>query len=353
MSGVIWGRFFWSDWANDPKLKLCSLAGQGLWMRLLCVMAESDPVGFLTVNGVACNDEKLLARLVGAEAAEVACLILELENNGVFSRRHGDKAIYSRRMVRDSQRHEKAVKGGRKGGKSSRDNQRGIFDSSEDTSDDTSASTPEPTSHHTSPPSSPPASWDTLAPSFERKLGPMVLTTARSKLENNNLAQRPNRRATEPGQAAPAGFDHERLIDQLCEASGIDRNQAASTPALLDASPIRNLLDAGYDLELDVLPALRRARRPGVGSWSYFVAAIQDARAKRAAVAPAPAAKPAGVDWDARVAHYRKTGDWPEAIFGMRMAGQVPQAVLAELDEIDANRPPSPGVTIAGGKSAA
>lgn len=114
MAATIWSKFFWSDWANDPALRLCSLAAQGLWMRCLCIAAESDPTGYVSVNGrpLGVTD---IARMVGVTETEAASLIADLERNGVFSRDRNGR-IYSRRMVRDAKLQEVARKNGRRGG---------------------------------------------------------------------------------------------------------------------------------------------------------------------------------------------------------------------------------------------
>ena len=100
MAGTVWSKFFWSDWSNDPALRICSLAAQGLWMRMLCIAAEADPTGYVTVNGrpLGVTD---IARLAGVTETECESLLAELDWNGVFSRDRKD-AIYSRRMVRDA-----------------------------------------------------------------------------------------------------------------------------------------------------------------------------------------------------------------------------------------------------------
>lgn len=114
MSSTIWAKFYWSDWASDPALRLCSLAAQGLWMRMLCIAAESDPTGYVTVNGrpLGVTD---IARLAGVTETECESLLAELDRNGVFSRtRNG--AIYSRRMVRDMKTAKNNRENGKKGG---------------------------------------------------------------------------------------------------------------------------------------------------------------------------------------------------------------------------------------------
>lgn len=114
MSGAIWSKFFWADWETDPALRLCSLAAQGLWMRMLCVAASHDPIGYVAVAGKGL-DETSLARLTGCQESEVASLLGELSEMGVFSRdRHG--RIYSRRMIRDAKKTAIARKNGREGG---------------------------------------------------------------------------------------------------------------------------------------------------------------------------------------------------------------------------------------------
>jgi hypothetical protein len=80
-----WGKFYWSDWADDPALALCSLAAQGLWMRLLCIAAQGAPYGHVNIGGKSPTVE-MLAKLVRAKPPFVARLIAELERHGVASR---------------------------------------------------------------------------------------------------------------------------------------------------------------------------------------------------------------------------------------------------------------------------
>lgn len=114
MSGLPWSKFFWSDYAADPALKLCSFAAQGLWMRMLCIAAEHDPVGYVAVNGRGL-DASGVARMTGGATDEVAGLVSELEGNGVFNRdRRG--WIYSRRMIKEMRRTRAASATGKLGG---------------------------------------------------------------------------------------------------------------------------------------------------------------------------------------------------------------------------------------------
>lgn len=67
------------------------------------------------------------------------------------------------------------------------------------------------------------------------------------------------------------------------------------SPGLLSLAPILGLLDAGHDLEADILPtikalAARAKRRPK--SWDYFTEAIKEASAKRRGLARGGLAPP-------------------------------------------------------------
>src|SRR6202035_6201045 len=110
-SATLW---FWRDWESDVALKACSLAAQGLWMRMLCIAAQHDPTGYVSVNRVGLDPEGI-ARIVGTGVDEVRSLIGELSLNGVFARdQHG--VIYNRRMVRDEKKAAIARKNGKLGG---------------------------------------------------------------------------------------------------------------------------------------------------------------------------------------------------------------------------------------------
>lgn len=114
MAGTTWGKFFWSDWESDPNLKLCSLAAQGLWMRILCICATSDVPGHMVLAGKPVTNEDLAA-IVGKPLREVNKLMTELADRAVFSR-DSDGVVFSRRMKRDAARSQSARERGKQGG---------------------------------------------------------------------------------------------------------------------------------------------------------------------------------------------------------------------------------------------
>lgn len=83
-------------------------------MDMLCIAAESDPTGYVLVNGRTLTATDL-ARLTGAPEADVQSALAELDLNGVFSRDRNGR-IYNRRMVRDARAFAEARKYGKEGG---------------------------------------------------------------------------------------------------------------------------------------------------------------------------------------------------------------------------------------------
>jgi hypothetical protein len=58
MTAEPWSKWFWTDYEADPGLRLSSLAAQGLWMRMLCLMAKATPKGELRVGSESGNRKR-------------------------------------------------------------------------------------------------------------------------------------------------------------------------------------------------------------------------------------------------------------------------------------------------------
>lgn len=105
--------FFPNDWLASADLGACSLAAQGLWLRLLCFMFVSPKRGVLLQSNGHKMDNKILAKLCGETEQVISSLIGELEVMGVISFFEG--SISNRRMLRDEEvshlRSEAGIKG--------------------------------------------------------------------------------------------------------------------------------------------------------------------------------------------------------------------------------------------------
>lgn len=99
MNKLRWGKLVWSDWSDDPALAMCSLAAQGLWMRLMCIAAQGTPYGHVTINGKGATAGDI-ARLVRIKTRRAEQLIAELERRGVAAR-DANSVLFCRRMVAD------------------------------------------------------------------------------------------------------------------------------------------------------------------------------------------------------------------------------------------------------------
>lgn len=107
-------QFYPGDWLKD-NVSGCTLAAQGLWLRMLLLAHESDRRGYLSVNGKPMQPE-FLARKCGCDnTAQFLTLYTELSDAGVPSQQP-DGTIYSRRMVRDENKRRKCSDAGKLGG---------------------------------------------------------------------------------------------------------------------------------------------------------------------------------------------------------------------------------------------
>lgn len=121
-------QLYVKDYLIDPNLGACTLAAQGLWMRMLCMMFQAPERGCLVysdAHDVVRPVEALrLARMVGCAVDEVEGLLDELKREGVCSVEAERGVIYNRRMRAEAEetmaisRSRKVA--GAKGGKSPR-----------------------------------------------------------------------------------------------------------------------------------------------------------------------------------------------------------------------------------------
>lgn len=102
MSKIRWAQFFWADWSNDTALNLCSIPARGLWMALLCLMAQGKPYGTLNIKGRVPSDDELFTLTCprGTRRRDFNRWLAELETHGVAERDH-TATLRSPRMNHD------------------------------------------------------------------------------------------------------------------------------------------------------------------------------------------------------------------------------------------------------------
>lgn len=100
MSKLPYLQFFPGDWLRDP-VSGCSLEAQGLWLRMMFLMHDSERYGYLQTNGSP-TPPGSIARRCGCTPAQYDALYLELSEAGVPSVTPSG-VIFSRRMVRDTE----------------------------------------------------------------------------------------------------------------------------------------------------------------------------------------------------------------------------------------------------------
>jgi hypothetical protein len=94
-----WFKFWHKEWLVDPELRICSPAARGVWIDLICVMANSSEPGILLVAGRPASEEDI-SKLTGIpDKRVIKRLLAELEANGVASR-DSRGAVLSRKMCR-------------------------------------------------------------------------------------------------------------------------------------------------------------------------------------------------------------------------------------------------------------
>lgn len=132
MSVTLWTKFYWSNWLGNSKLRMCSIGARGMWIDMLAVAAQNDPVGYIEAPDG--RIMRLLSRVSGITEAEALQYFDELAVAGVM-RCDSEGRLYCPRMVRDNENLQKAISSGQRGGRKSRDRQKGIFKPSEGASD--------------------------------------------------------------------------------------------------------------------------------------------------------------------------------------------------------------------------
>lgn len=91
-----------NDWEGD-EIAFCSLAAQGLWLRMMFLMHRSTRYGYLSLPNGSPIPPTVIATKCGTTVEAYEALLVELDSVGKLGRT-SDGVIFSRRLVRDEQR---------------------------------------------------------------------------------------------------------------------------------------------------------------------------------------------------------------------------------------------------------
>ena len=264
-------KFYPRDWRGDQALRAVSIGARGLWMECLCIMHEAEPYGHLLLNGEIPGDDAL-ARMTGTSVDELREHLAELRQAGVLSvSRKG--VITSRRMIKDFSKAQKGSSAVNKRWSQTAENKQ-----------------------ETDVPNRSPNRVPTPSPNTQKPEA-RVQSTEDASLRSAS-AQR--------GRA-----EIDRIEAECRTAAGLTND---ASPGLLDLSPILTAIDRGWSLETDILPALSAAAGRGKRgrTWSYYLPAMQDAKARNDAIQHKPAATKISSDegWRNKLRRFLETGFW-------------------------------------------
>jgi hypothetical protein len=102
VSKLRWTQWYFADWSNDTALRLCSIPARGLWMDLLCIAAQGEPYGTVTIKGHIPTTAELFSLIAprGTRRRDFDKWLAELEAHGV-AQRDQTGAIRSPRLSQD------------------------------------------------------------------------------------------------------------------------------------------------------------------------------------------------------------------------------------------------------------
>jgi hypothetical protein len=110
--------FFWNDWDNEPGMKFCGLAAQGLWVKMLSLAARSREYGVVLIGdhpSLRADLPALLASSCGSETIEsIGKLVDDLVTFKVASVDESGR-VFNRRMVAEAELSAAKSEAGRKG----------------------------------------------------------------------------------------------------------------------------------------------------------------------------------------------------------------------------------------------
>lgn len=278
MVGTIYSKFFWQDFQGDDELRLCSLGAQGLWMRMLCMAARANPVGHVLVGGRNPTPDDI-RRVTGCVETDEQ---IEAYRRELIDTRTCDVTpsgvLVSRRLVRDARRRSISTKGG-------------------------------------------------LARQAQRIAPPEKRTTGTSHIVQPTVPATINHQPESINHQPSVGVNGRKMA-KVIEALGFDPTASGRLWKWIDS--LLELEKAGFDLDLDIVPAIEECRKTGIkrdiSSLAYFRRPIEamrqsrqmaeESRKLRAAAMEAALQTVSAADWERALQRYMRDGVWKAPAIG-------------------------------------
>lgn len=108
--------------------------------------------------------------------------------------------------------------------------------------------------------------------------------------------------------------DYSGIMDKLLIAAGLSGFREERSPALMNLAPVLGLIDAGFDLDGEIVPAIQAKAATGfvLRSWKLAPDIVREFAEKRRGAAATPRSAPKPIDWLARLEAFAN-GVWPHA----------------------------------------
>ena len=113
-------HFYPGDWLKDVAVQSLDFEQKGIWFEMLLLMFESEPRGYLTLNGEPMETE-ILAKFLKKTSKKTSKVVEILLSRGV-AKMDKNGCIFNARMVRDVDKRLKYKENGSKGGLAKKEN---------------------------------------------------------------------------------------------------------------------------------------------------------------------------------------------------------------------------------------
>lgn len=110
-------KWIWAVWFSAADVQRLEMAAKGLWFEMIGLMWDSEERGYLVNNGKPLTRDQVYLSIRGFRTRKAFNTAFEaIKNEGLFSVRETDGALYSRKILSDLAKSAEKAVNGRKGG---------------------------------------------------------------------------------------------------------------------------------------------------------------------------------------------------------------------------------------------